>query len=179
MSDKLVLLLGGTSISTQAELDAALKAHTDSAVKAAVDATKIEAFESGKKAGAEGELKRIQAVEAQLMPGHEKLVAELKFDGKTTGPEAAEKVLAAERKALGDRATALRADAPDPAKSSTPDPTKEAEAEKNKNSSSASKTPEADAAALAEKIDAYMIDQKKLGKNVSYAQALAAVTAKK
>jgi hypothetical protein len=32
------------------------------------------------------------------MPGHEDLIESLMFDGKTTGPEAAVKVLAAERK---------------------------------------------------------------------------------
>jgi ATP-dependent Clp endopeptidase proteolytic subunit ClpP len=46
---------------------------------------------------AAAELKRIQDVEAQLIPGHEDLIAELKADGKTTGPEAAVKVLQAEK----------------------------------------------------------------------------------
>jgi hypothetical protein len=55
--------------------------------------------EEGVKSGAEAERKRIQDVEAQCIPGHEKLIAELKYDGKTTGPEAAVKVLAAEKEA--------------------------------------------------------------------------------
>lgn len=62
--------------------------------------------------GATAERERIQAVLAQSMPGHEKLVNQLAFDGKTTGPEAAVQVLAAE-KAVG-KATLenLHADAP-------------------------------------------------------------------
>jgi ATP-dependent Clp endopeptidase proteolytic subunit ClpP len=59
------------------------------AVTAAADQIKAEA--------AAAELKRIQDVEAQLIPGHEDLIAELKADGKTTGPEAAVKVLQAEK----------------------------------------------------------------------------------
>lgn len=52
-----------------------------------------EGFEAGKTA----ERDRIRDVQAQSIPGHEKLVAELAFDGKTSGPEAAVKVLAADR----------------------------------------------------------------------------------
>ncbi|APG24097.1 S49 family peptidase [Syntrophotalea acetylenica] len=54
--------------------------------------------------GAAAERARIQAVEDQLIPGHEVLIAGLKFDGKTSGPEAAAQVLAAEK---GARAKAL------------------------------------------------------------------------
>jgi ClpP class serine protease len=64
--------------------------------------------------GAKAERERIQGVEEQLIPGHEALIAALKFDGKTSGPEAAVKVLNAEKAA---RTTALdqrRADAPKP-----------------------------------------------------------------
>lgn len=60
---------------------------------------------TAKAEGAETERARIQAVEEQLIVGHEDLIAELKFDGKTTGPEAAQQVLAAEK---GARATALK-----------------------------------------------------------------------
>lgn len=54
----------------------------------------------GEKTGAQKERERIQAVEAQSLPGHEKLIAELKYDGVTTGEQAAVKVLAAERTVL-------------------------------------------------------------------------------
>ena len=47
--------------------------------------------------GIEAERNRIKDVEAQLIPGHEALIETLKWDGKTTGPEAAIKVLAAEK----------------------------------------------------------------------------------
>lgn len=52
---------------------------------------------AGIAAGAEAEQARIQAVEAQALPGHEALIAALKYDGKTSGPEAAVQVLQAEK----------------------------------------------------------------------------------
>lgn len=58
------------------------------------------------------ERNRIFAVEAQSMPGHEALIATLKADGKTTAPEAALQVLAAEKAVLGVKAGALKGDAP-------------------------------------------------------------------
>lgn len=48
-------------------------------------------------AGATAERERIQGVRAQAMPGHEALIESLAFDGKTTGPEAAVQILAAEK----------------------------------------------------------------------------------
>jgi hypothetical protein len=54
-------------------------------------------FEKGKTEGAEQERARIKGVEEQLIPGHEELITSLKFDGKTTGPEAAVKILNAEK----------------------------------------------------------------------------------
>ena len=69
---------------------------------------------AGLVAGAEAERTRIQAVEAQVLPGHEALIASLKFDGKTSGPEAAAQVLAAERIKLTNMAAQLKADAPKP-----------------------------------------------------------------
>lgn len=66
-------------------------------------------------AGASAELARILAVEAQALPGHETLIATLKADGKTTGPEAAVAVLAAEKAKKVTVLTNLRADAPPPA----------------------------------------------------------------
>lgn len=46
------------------------------------------------------------------MPGHEALIGELKFDGKTTGPEAAVRVLNAERGKTAKLAEDRSADAP-------------------------------------------------------------------
>lgn len=68
----------------------------------------------GRQEGADAERARIQAVEAQALPGHEALIAQMKFDGKTTGPEAAVQVLAAERQRAAARAADLHADAPAP-----------------------------------------------------------------
>lgn len=63
---------------------------------------------------AAAERERIQAVEGALIPGHEALIAMLKFDGKSTGGDAALAVNAAER-ALRQRAAAAHAaDAPQP-----------------------------------------------------------------
>lgn len=64
--------------------------------------------------GAAAERTRIQAVESALIPGHEALIASMKFDGKTSGGDAALAVNAAER-ALRQKAGAqLGADAPKP-----------------------------------------------------------------
>jgi signal peptide peptidase SppA len=62
--------------------------------------------------GATQERDRMQAVRAQLLPGHEALIERLATDGKTTGPEAAVQVLAAERAAQQGAAADHTADAP-------------------------------------------------------------------
>lgn len=64
---------------------------------------------------AEAERNRIKAVQAQLLPGHEALIATLMFDGKTTGEQAAVQVLKAEREAGGTALAQLKAGAPAPA----------------------------------------------------------------
>lgn len=63
-------------------------------------------------AGAAAERQRIADVRAQTLPGHEALVEQLAFDGKTTGPEAAMAVMAAERARIASAAAAYAADAP-------------------------------------------------------------------
>jgi signal peptide peptidase SppA len=72
--------------------------------------------------GATAERARILAVEAQALPGHEKLIATLKADGKTTGPEAAACVLEAERAARAAHAGALATDRPNAAPASAEAP---------------------------------------------------------
>ena len=64
--------------------------------------------------GASAERARIQAVEGQSLPGHEALIATLKFDGKSTAGDAAMAVLAADKKARNTQAAALAGDAPQP-----------------------------------------------------------------
>lgn len=46
--------------------------------------------------GAAVECARIQAIEAQLIPGHEALINRLKYDGNSTAGDAAQAILAAE-----------------------------------------------------------------------------------
>jgi signal peptide peptidase SppA len=121
----------------------------------------LEAFNRGKAEGtAEGatqERERIKAVESNALPGHEQLIAELKFDGKTTGPEAAVKVLQSERdkkgKVLGD----LKIDSPNPVTST--EPTSEAPKE----------PPPQEIAAKAQQ---YIAEQKKQGRDVSVTEAV-------
>jgi hypothetical protein len=79
------------------------------------------------------ERERIQAVEAACLAGHETLINQLKFDGKTTGPEAAQAVLAAEKTLRAARLKNIKQDAaeavvPDAV---APDPARVADAEAN------------------------------------------------
>ena len=73
---------------------------------------------TGHAAGAAAEIQRRADVLACSVPGHEKLVAELANDGKTTAAEAALKVNAAVRQAHTVAADAHAKDAPPPAKGS-------------------------------------------------------------
>lgn len=76
--------------------------------------------------GVEQERARIQGVENAMLPGHEKLIAGLKFDGKTSPGDAALAVLAAESEARGSAAQALADDAPQPVRTrATPDQSQE------------------------------------------------------
>lgn len=64
--------------------------------------------------GAATERARIQAVEGALIPGHEALIASMKFDGKSSGGDAALAVNAAERALRATAAATLAKDAPNP-----------------------------------------------------------------
>lgn len=80
------------------------------------------AHSEGMEAGKAAEMQRIKDVEASGLPGHEALIAALKFDGKTTGGEAATAVLKAEKE---NRSTALdqfKASAPKPVAQPAQDP---------------------------------------------------------
>jgi signal peptide peptidase SppA len=68
----------------------------------------------GAATGATAERERIQAVEGQLIPGHEALINTLKFDGKSGPGEAAMAINAAERAQRTAQAAALASDAPAP-----------------------------------------------------------------
>lgn len=76
----------------------------------ALQAEHAAALEAARLTGATAERERIFAVEAQLLPGHEALIAQFKADGKTSGPEAAVAVLAAERASASTALDKLKAD---------------------------------------------------------------------
>lgn len=76
----------------------------------------------GHTAGASAERARIQGIEAQAMPGHQALIDALKFDGKSTGADAAMAIVAAEKAQRGAQAAAMANDAPKPL-AQTPAPT--------------------------------------------------------
>ena len=77
----------------------------------------------GKIDGAKNECERIKSVESQSLAGHEKLINELKFDGKTTGEQAAVKILQAEKNMRVSAANQLNVDAEPPVPASPPEPT--------------------------------------------------------
>jgi signal peptide peptidase SppA len=78
--------------------------------------------------GATAERTRIQDVESATIPGHEALIASFKFDGKTTGGDAALAVNKAERDIRIAQGKSATADAPKPV-ASVPAPTVEASME--------------------------------------------------
>lgn len=95
-----------------------LRAEHPDIVTALLDEGRTAGLEEGKRVGADTERARIKAVEAQSMPGHEALIASLKFDGKTTGPEAAVQVLGAEKAKNATLLATLETEGATPAKAS-------------------------------------------------------------
>jgi len=61
--------------------------------------------------GATTERERIKSVQAQALPGYDDLVAEMMYDGTTSGPEAAVRILQADKAARAGQAQAIRDDA--------------------------------------------------------------------
>lgn len=96
-------------------LFAQLQAEFSAQATSAANALQSAAIASAANDGAARERQRISDVRAQCLPGHQALIEQLAFDGKTTGPEAAMAVLAAERLSLAGAAAAHAADAPKPA----------------------------------------------------------------
>ena len=88
------------------------RAGYDAGLADGTEKGRAEGFEAGRTA----ERERIREVEKISIPGHEALVSEMKFDGKTTGPEAAVKVLQAETELRKAKQQSFVADAPAPAK---------------------------------------------------------------
>ncbi len=93
------------------DLCAALQAEGKAVADAEAEARgKAAGIEEGRSLGATAERQRIMDVRAQLIPGHEALIEGLANDGNTTGPEAAVKVLAAEKGIREGKLAALKAD---------------------------------------------------------------------
>ena len=78
------------------------------------EAIRSQAHAAGLAAGALAERERIQAIEALALPGHDALVTTMKWDGKTTGPMAAEALLKAEKTARAGNLAQIHAEAPPP-----------------------------------------------------------------
>lgn len=72
--------------------------------------------------GATAERDRIRAIEGQAMPGHDALIAALKFDGKSTAGDAAMAIVAAEKASRHAAAAAQASDAPAPVASAPTQP---------------------------------------------------------
>jgi len=85
-------------------------------VQLAADAPDVLAaiLAEGHAAGATAERARIQGIEGQALPGHEKLIAAMKFDGTSTPADAAMAVNAAERGLRAAHATAAENESPKP-----------------------------------------------------------------
>ncbi|MHB8109770.1 MAG: hypothetical protein ACYDHW_07030 [Syntrophorhabdaceae bacterium] len=68
--------------------------------------------EAGFAAGSEKERARIKGIEEGALPGHEALIAQMKFDGKTTPEQAAVRILQAEKTLRETKLADLKTDAP-------------------------------------------------------------------
>jgi hypothetical protein len=125
----------------------------------------IAAKDAGRTEGAAAERERIKAIEVQAegMPGHEALVQEMKFDGKTTGPEAASRILEAEKKKKAARVVDIRADAPKPVPAGTIDDPAKKEDKTDK---------PVDYVALAKEAEIYQAERAKQGVTVSNIDAM-------
>lgn len=121
------------------------------------------AYSKGKTEGATAERERIKTIEESAIPGHDALVKEMKFDGKTTPSEAATRLLAAEKEKKVIAFDKLKADAARPVEHVTVDPTK-TEAGKD------AKT--GDPIALAREAEAYRKQQAKDGNEISSVEAI-------
>ncbi len=126
---------------------------------------------AGAQEGATAELARVKAVlaEGEGMKGHQALVMQLALDGKTTGPEAAQAILAAERQSLAAAARAHHADAPAAAPSA---PAADAQPKPEPAAFDAAK-----AASVADKARQLVADARAQGRTLTTSQAVAQVMA--
>lgn len=162
------VLVCGVECATQEEVDKTVNAALEKAsqeAKAQAEAGMNEKLEAARAEGAKAERERILAIEANVMPGHEKLIAEMKADGNTTGPEAAQRILAAEKAKREQVAKDLVADATNPAQAS------------EGTGSTESTKRSVDPKEVAKAAEAYVAEQAKAGRRVSYAEAVKHVMA--
>ncbi len=73
------------------------------------DSLKLE----GKKEGAAAELTRIKGIQTLSIPGHEKLITEMAYDGETSPEAAALKIMQVEAQTRNQHASDMNADASD------------------------------------------------------------------
>ena len=78
--------------------------------QAGLEEGREESREEGLKVGAESERERIKGIEDLAMPGHEKLVQDMKFDGQTLPAQAAIRLVQAENALRKNVVAALLAD---------------------------------------------------------------------
>lgn len=173
---------GATSMfrtfATEADFNAVLAAEFQrgaaSAVTPQAELDRVRA--EGNAAGATAERERIQAVEAVGLAGHSALINTLKFDGKTSGPEAAVAIIAAETKLRGDRGAALAADAPNPVAASAAAATADAAAVAAA-ADAANQQVEVDPKLHAAKLSAHVAAAAKDGRKLTLSQAAAELEA--
>jgi hypothetical protein len=147
---------------------------TTAQVEAAKDASFKAGLAQGKTEGATSERERIKAVEAVALPGHEALIAALKFDGKTSGPEAAAQVVSAEKTLRAHKLANIRNDAAAP----VPESTANAAAEKERADAEASGEAKAeDPKAIATKARTIHAEEKAAGHKITFAEAVKRATA--
>jgi hypothetical protein len=125
-----------------------------------------EGITEGERRGATAERERIRAVESQLLPGHEALISELKYDGVTTAADAALKIISAEGALRATKLSALQRDTGTVIKTAD---TSAADTERVKAAATEDKR------SPVEKLDALVADKVKTG--ASYRDALKEVQA--
>jgi capsid assembly protease len=147
---------------------AQMETEKETARKAGFDA----GLAQGRTEGATAECERIQAVEKAVLPGHEKLIASFKFDGKTTGAEAALQVVQAENTLRASKLADVRNESVKPVPESTGSAAADAAAANGEK-------PKVDANDLAAKASAIVTKAKAEGKTLTYAAAVQQVMAAK
>lgn len=145
-----------------------VKAQAPDVAKALIDEGIAQGRATGLVEGAQAETQRIASLDALIEPGNEKLIAQFKADGKTTGPDAAYKITILNRDARAARLKDMTSDAGAARTTSGPDTSDE-------------HTPATDAKAInphetAQKARAYKAQQAALGIDISDAEAVVHVS---